>query len=107
MPILLHRPSDTPWCRAGAARRSHDTTAGPGLGASARSTNASSAKKFPRTYSHDPLHPGLVLGTADPGRVGGEPAVLGVVQPPDGEPWVDRIGVGHDRRGVVRDQHPE
>ncbi len=32
-----------------------------------------------------------------PGRVGEEPAGLAVFQPTDGEPRVDRVGLGHDR----------
>lgn len=38
------------------------------------------------------------------GRVGSEAPGLRVNQPPGGEPGIDRIGVRHDRRGVVRDQ---
>jgi len=56
---------------------------------------------------HGALHPRLVLGVAHPGRVGAEPAGLGVVEPADGEPGVDRVGIGHDRGHVVRDEHRE
>src|SRR5215470_13306495 len=41
------------------------------------------------------------------GGVGGEAAVPGVIQPPGGEPGVDRVCVRDDRRGVVRDEHLE
>jgi len=37
------------------------------------------------------------------GGVGGVAAVLGVIQPPGGEPGVDRVCVRDDRRGVVRE----
>jgi len=56
---------------------------------------------------HRPLHPGFVLRGTDPGRVGGEPGVLGVVQPPLREPRVHRVGVRDDRGEVVRDQDLE
>ena len=41
------------------------------------------------------------------GRVGGESAGLGVFEPADGEPGVDRIRMGHNSAHVVRDQDIE
>jgi hypothetical protein len=56
---------------------------------------------------HRPLHPGLVLRGADPGRVGSEPGVLGVVQPARRQLRVDRVRPGDDRLEVVGDQDLE
>ena len=64
-------------------------------------------EEVPAHVLHGPLHPRLVLRRADPGGVGGEPAVLGVIQPARGEPRVHRVGVRDDRRGVVGDQDLE
>jgi hypothetical protein len=46
----------------------------------------------------------LVLRRTHPGRVGGEPAGLGVVRPTDGECGIDRIGLPAQRRR--RDRRP-
>src|SRR5665647_497023 len=44
---------------------------------------------------HGTFDPRLVLrGPPDPGWVGREPDMLGVVQPARREPWVDRVGGG-------------
>jgi hypothetical protein len=43
------------------------------------------------------LHTRLVFRAVDSRSVGGEPAVLRIVQPADGEVRVDRIGVGDNR----------
>ena len=56
---------------------------------------------------HRPFHPRLVLRGADPGRVGAEPDMLGVVQPARRQPRVDRIGLGDHGLQVVGDQHLE
>ena len=54
--------------------------------ASARSRKVSPAKKLPCTGPDAGLDPGLVTGMTDPGRVGGEPPRLGVLQPLAGQP---------------------
>ena len=64
-------------------------------------------EEVPAHILHGPLHPRLVLGGPDPRGVGGEPAVLGVIQPARGEPRIHRVRVSDDRRSVVRDQHLE
>jgi hypothetical protein len=56
---------------------------------------------------HGAFDPRLVLRPAHPGRVGAEPAGLGVVQPARGERRVDRVGLRHHRGQVVRDQDRE
>ena len=64
-------------------------------------------EEVPPHVLHGPLHPRLVLRRPDPGRVGREPAVLGVIQPARGEPRVHRVRVRDDRRGVIGDQDLE
>jgi hypothetical protein len=56
---------------------------------------------------HRPLHAGLVLRRADPGRVDHEPAGLGVLHERVGQPRRHAVGLGHDRGEVVGDQHGE
>jgi hypothetical protein len=64
-------------------------------------------EEVPAHVLHGPLHLRLVPRGADPRRVGGEPAVLGVVQPARGEPRVHRVRIRDDRRGVAGDQDLE
>ena len=63
--------------------------------------------EVPPHVLHIPLRFRLVFRRADPGGVGGEPAVLGVIQPARGEPRVHRVSIGDDRRGVIGDHHLE
>jgi hypothetical protein len=56
---------------------------------------------------HGPFHPGLVLGGTDPGRVNGEPSGLGVLHERLIQPRLERTGLVHNRRHVVRDQRAE
>jgi hypothetical protein len=60
----------------------------------------------PRQEVHCEAKP-LSLGVPHPGGVGDEAAVLRVVQPARRRLRVQRVGVGHDRRHVVRDQDLE
>jgi hypothetical protein len=84
--------------------------AAPGLRAGLRVAQAGevlAGEEVPADVLDGPLDPRLVLRRPDPGRVGGEPAVLGVIQPARGEPRVHRVRVRDDRGGVVGDQDPE
>jgi hypothetical protein len=78
----------------------------PGLGLG-QVNELLAGEEVPADILDTALDSGLVLGVPDPGGIGGKPAVLGIIQPTDGEPRVHRVGVGHDRRGVIRHQHPE
>jgi len=53
---------------------------------------------------HRPLHVGLVLGMAHPGRVGDEAPELGVLQKAPGQLGGERVGPSDGRRAVVQNQ---
>ncbi len=97
--------------RADGAVNPHPGRAGaPGLRAGLRVGQAGEVLTGPEVPAHIlniPLYLRLVLRGPDPRGVGGEPAVLGVIQPARGETRVHRVGVGDDRRGVVGHQDPE